>query len=98
MSKFDVQVAYVPGKDNVVPDALSRWAYPASRAFADSSIHGSDKDDEQMRAIIEEERKEERTCRYLYVNEVLASLREGVMTTVAVVPAKKRKVTKEEKD
>ena len=32
-SKFDLTVAYIPGKDNVVADALSRWAYPASKAF-----------------------------------------------------------------
>ena len=43
LSKFDVTVAYIPGKDNGVEDALSRWAYPASQAFADASIHGSEK-------------------------------------------------------
>ena len=54
LSKFDLHVAYIPGKDNVVPDALSRWAYPASKAFADTSVHGSDQDDEDMRALIKQ--------------------------------------------
>ena len=51
---------YIPGKDNIVADALSRWAYPANRAFADISAHGSAKDDQEMEAMEEMERQEER--------------------------------------
>ena len=51
---------YIPGKDNIVADALSRWVYPANRAFADISAHGSDKDDQEMEAMEEKERQEER--------------------------------------
>ena len=29
MSKFNITVQYIPGKDNVVADAMSRYAYPA---------------------------------------------------------------------
>ena len=52
LSKFDLGVVYIPGEDNVVADALSRWAYPASKAFADVSIHGSEEDDRLMNEFI----------------------------------------------
>ena len=43
-SKYDLVVQYMPGKDNVVADCLSRWAYPASVALRDISMHGKEKD------------------------------------------------------
>ena len=44
LGHFDVHVEYVPGKMNVVPDALSRYVYPAG--VMDVSVHGSPEDDE----------------------------------------------------
>ena len=41
LSKFSVNIVYVPGKDQLVADALSRWAYPASQGLADVSKHGN---------------------------------------------------------
>jgi len=70
LSKFDICVEYVKEKDNTAADALSRWAYPASKAFADVSIHGSEKDDAEMRALIEEEHREERLCHILRVRDL----------------------------
>ena len=35
LSRFRLTVKYTPGKDNVVADGLSRWAYPASQAGPD---------------------------------------------------------------
>ena len=55
LSKFDLQVQYVPGKDNLVADALSRWAYPASKALQDCSWHGSAQDWQEMQQIMQEE-------------------------------------------
>ena len=39
-----VKVRYTPGEGHIVPDVLSRWAYPANTAAPDSSIHGSEAD------------------------------------------------------
>ena len=41
LSQFNFTIQYVQGSDNVVADALSRYAYPASSAREDVSIHGS---------------------------------------------------------
>ena len=41
LSHFQVEVKYIPGKDNLVADAMSRWAYPAGQALADVPKHGS---------------------------------------------------------
>ena len=36
---------YLPGVDNLLPDALPRWEYPASQALADLTKHGSVQDE-----------------------------------------------------
>ena len=59
-SKFMPAINYVPGKDWVVPDAMSRWAYPACKAFQDCSIHGSAADVKAMKEMEREEEDEER--------------------------------------
>ena len=58
LSRFKIVVRYIPRKLNVVADALSRLSYPASLAFMDAWWHGSKDDDEGMRKIMEEERRE----------------------------------------
>ena len=59
LSRFDLQVQYVPGASNTIADGMSRWAYPASKAYADISIHGDAETDQEARKIIEEERLED---------------------------------------
>ena len=72
LGHFDVHVEYVPGKQNEVPDALSRYAYPAG--LMDVSIHGSPEDDAAMRDIINRERAEERHCRCIWLRGDLPEL------------------------
>ena len=55
LSQFDLQVAYIPGPDNVVPDALSRWAYPANSSREDVSFHGSLEAKEEVKRMLEKE-------------------------------------------
>ena len=55
LSKFDITVQYVPGKDHIVADAMSRYAYPASNALQDCPWHGSTEDAKRMKEIMEEE-------------------------------------------
>ena len=52
-SKFDLIVEYIPGTKNVVADALSRFAYPASKTFKDTSSHGNEEARVEMKEIIE---------------------------------------------
>ena len=51
-SRFNLEVGYVPGKDNLIADIMSRWAYPASEAFRDLCKHGSAQDKVEMDEII----------------------------------------------
>ena len=55
----------MPGKDNVVADALSRFAYPASSAREDVSFHGSSQACEEIQKIIEKELLEGRMVGHL---------------------------------
>ena len=62
LSRFDITVGYIPGKDNHVADVLSRWAFPASQAYKDISRHGSEKDKEEVLDILRKEKEEEMQC------------------------------------
>ena len=72
LSKFELSVPYVPGKHNLIADALSRWAYPASKAFQDISKHGCHKSKRGMHDIIAEEGELEKLSIYS-VKQVRAS-------------------------
>ena len=58
--KFNLTVLYIPGKDSIVADAMSRWAYPASKSFRDVSMHGGALSKIDMEREIQLERERER--------------------------------------
>ena len=55
LSQFDLEVKYIPGEENTVPDALSRWAYPATSARQDVSFHGTAEAHREVKEMLEEE-------------------------------------------
>ena len=56
LAKFDWSVVYVPPKDDTVADCLSRWAYPAGKAWMDISSHGDAEETEEAKRIIQLEK------------------------------------------
>ena len=57
----------MPGKDNIIADAMSRYAYPASSAREDVSFHGSATAHEEMKKIIAKEIAEGRLVGLLHL-------------------------------
>ena len=62
LSRFYLQVGYIPGRDNTIADVMSRWVYPAIQALLDISKHGSAQDKEDMENEISLERDGESMC------------------------------------
>ena len=60
MSNIDQTVEYFPGMDNVVAEALSRFAYPACKAFQDESFPWSESVRKEVKKIIADEISEGR--------------------------------------
>ena len=62
-------MGYIPGRENLVADVLSRWAYPASQALRDVSRHGSGEDKEEMEKEISWEKEEETQCLWIKLRD-----------------------------
>ena len=60
LSNFDLEIEYLPGSENLVADAMSRFAYPASSAKQDVSWHGSSEAKKEMEEIRAQEFLESR--------------------------------------
>ena len=72
---FDLSVVYVSRKVNTVADCLSRWAYPAGKAWMDISRHGDAEETEEAKRIIElEEAMEEADTKFFVVMTSKAEL------------------------
>ena len=57
LNKFRIEVIHIPGAANIPADALSRWEYPASSGYDDSSWNGTPDDTEEMEQALREERE-----------------------------------------
>ena len=60
LSQFDLTIEYLPGAENTVADAMSRWAYPASSSRQDVSWHGSRESKEEVDEQLAQEYLENR--------------------------------------
>ena len=80
LSRFHLTVVHIAGSDNIVADAMSRWAYPAGQGYGDISIHGGEEDDEAMEAIIAQEKAEEKACCLVQVHNLRDALRQAMLS------------------
>ena len=106
LSRFDLTVGYIPGKENDIADILSRWAYPASQAFRDISVHGNIHDVEEAEKILRQEKIDEKDCMAIAFRKLPKPVKESTEKRQAIshhqgqkhqkVPkARKAKVLKE---
>jgi hypothetical protein len=68
LSRFDLEVGYVPGKENTVADVLSRWAYPAGQVYRDMCKHGNAEDKAEVEEIDRQEKEDARECMAVHKN------------------------------
>ncbi len=59
LSQFNLKVEYFPGKDKIVADPMSRFAYPASSSRKDVCLHGSAESHAEVTKMIQKEKRKE---------------------------------------
>jgi hypothetical protein len=60
LSQFNLKVEYFPGKDNIIADAMSRFAYAASSSREDVCFHGSAESHAEVTKMIQKEKEDGR--------------------------------------
>jgi hypothetical protein len=65
LNNFNIEVVHIPGVNNEVGDAMSRWAYPASQGLLDVSWHVTQEDYDEMKTQQREERETELNCPFV---------------------------------
>ena len=68
LSKFDLEIEYLPGQENVVADAMSRWAYPATSERQDVSWHGTKGAKDDVQKQLAQEFRESPALLFLQTN------------------------------
>ena len=87
LSQFNLQVEYVPGPDNFIADALSRWAYPATGAREDVSFHGSAESCKEVKKMIELEKSEGRSVGVVVLGRPPSPVRPARRGVIMVIGA-----------
>jgi hypothetical protein len=92
LSQFNLEVKYVPGKENVIADAMSRFAYPATSAREDVSFHGSSLSKEEVRRMLIREKEEEKEVAIIQLGRRSLALPNVQITgwIIAVAPESRR--------
>ena len=76
LSQFRLSIVYQPGPTNIVADAMSRYAYPASQERQDVCIHGTATAAQQVKDRIQEEEEEMATWREEHPQETTPFLQD----------------------
>ena len=56
LAEFDLTVVYISGKDNIVADCISTWAYSTSKGMTHVSAHGDEAETAEAKKITDMER------------------------------------------
>ena len=80
LSQFDLEIRYVPWKENELADAMSRWAYPATSARSDVSWHGNIDAHREVQETLQREDLERRQVAVIRRGEVTWEVEDETLT------------------
>jgi hypothetical protein len=73
LSQFNLTVEYYPGKEILIADAMSRFAYPASSSREDVCFHGSAASHAEVTKLIQKENEQGRMVGMIRLGSTYAS-------------------------